>query len=108
MEAAQMTKPELLDRLYQIEHRLERKDDREVIEYTRELISSAYRLDHKDTDSLYKVGQHVVVCTDDIRMPKGTECVVMEIVKTTYKPYYIRNVNSEYCCWANVQDLQSL
>jgi len=54
-------------------------------------------------------GQEVKVISEDIRLPKGTICVVEEVVNDSYdKPYYIRNIESQYCCWASSKDLQVL
>ena len=54
-------------------------------------------------------GQEVKVISENLRLPKGTICVVEEVVSDSHdKPYYIRNVESQYCCWASRQDLQPL
>lgn len=54
-------------------------------------------------------GQMVKIISDNLRIPRGTICVIEEIVSDIHdKPYYIRNVESEYCCWASSKDLQIL
>lgn len=56
----------------------------------------------------FREGDKVVVVSEDTRIPKGTICVVERVsgVHTepndtciAIEPYYIRNIESEYCCW---------
>ena len=51
-----------------------------------------------------QIGDIVTVVTDNCRLPKGTQCEIMTYSKTTDQ-YYIRNVDSEYCCWAKKDDI---
>ena len=54
-------------------------------------------------------GDLVIVKTDNCRLPKGTVCIVEEVLNETHdKPYYIRNRDSQYCCWASSGDLRLL
>ena len=56
----------------------------------------------------FREGDKVVVVSDDVRLPKGTVCVVERVsgahtwannISLAMKPYYIRNIESEYSCW---------
>ena len=52
----------------------------------------------------FKEGDIVVVVSEDCRLPKDTICVVDKALpiwsdSTAFLPYYIRNIESEYCCW---------
>lgn len=54
-----------------------------------------------------RVGDIVLVATDNCRIPKGIECEIMMYSSVTDQ-YYIRNVDSEYCCWAKKEDLKEV
>lgn len=63
----------------------------------------------------YKEGDIVVVITDDCRLPKNTICVIektlpawSDSVLFCPAPYYIRNIDSKYCCWVYEDDIKSL
>ena len=56
----------------------------------------------------FRTGDKVKVVSDDCRLPKGTVCVTERVsavhtdpddVCIAIKPYYIRNIESEYSCW---------
>lgn len=56
------------------------------------------------------IGKKVRIITDNLRLPKGTTCEVIQWISPELdaKNYYIRNIESDYCCWASSQDLQFL
>ena len=56
------------------------------------------------------VGKECFVISDNCRLPKGTKCVVEQYVidELADKNYYIRNLDSAYCCWASAEDLKFL
>ena len=56
------------------------------------------------------VGKQCVVISDDCRLPKGTKCEVTQYIsgELSEKNFYIRNLESQYSCWASSQDLQFL
>ena len=47
-------------------------------------------------------GDQVKILSDNTRLPKDTIC---KIEKICHDEYYIRNVDSQYCCWAKAADL---
>lgn len=52
---------------------------------------------------MYEVGDNVTVISDNVRVSKGTKCRILDIYEGDY---YIRNIDSEYCCWAKDEDLE--
>lgn len=52
-----------------------------------------------------RVGDIVLVTTDNCRIPRDTRCVI-EAYTSTMDQYYIRNIESQYCCWVRKEDLE--
>lgn len=56
------------------------------------------------------VGMGCIVISDSCRLPKGTRCQVIHYIsdELSDKNFYIRNLESDYCCWASAGDLRFL
>ena len=52
-----------------------------------------------------RIGEAAIVIDEAGRLPKGTEVVVLAYSRTT-EQYYVRNVDSQYCCWFHPSSLQ--
>ena len=54
------------------------------------------------------VGDVVEVVSEDCGIPKGIRCkVTIKLDPLVYeKPYYIQNLESDYCCWASESDIK--
>ena len=52
-----------------------------------------------------QIGDIVTVVTDNCRIPRGTKCEIVAYV-STLDQYYIRNIESEYCCWVKKEDIE--
>jgi hypothetical protein len=74
----------------------------------REAISEFINQEHEVKKTTYCEGELVVVTSDDCRLPKGTVCAVMYITEAGVTSYYIRNVESDYCCWAREDQIKGV
>ena len=54
-----------------------------------------------------KVGDIVTIISDNVRLPKGTTCEITNYSELTNE-YYIRNVDSQYCCWVKPEDIKEV
>lgn len=73
--------------------------------------------ERKARKTTYGEGELVIVTSDNCRLPAGTLCAVMYISKlespeadpnNPVYSYYIRNVESEYCCWAREDQIKGV
>lgn len=74
----------------------------------REAISEFINQEHEIKKTTYGEGELVVVTSDDCRLPKGTVCAVMYTTEAGATSYYIRNVESDYCCWAREDQIKGV
>lgn len=82
----------------------------------REAISEFINNEHEIEKSTYGEGELVVVISDNCRLPKGTVCAVVYVsdlstlndVGESLYSYYIRNVESDYCCWVNEDEIKGV
>lgn len=73
--------------------------------------------ERKAKKTAYCEGELVTVISDNCRLPAGTLCAVMyvsELATPEADPnnpvysYYIRNVESDYCCWAREDQIKGV
>lgn len=81
------------------------------------LVQAVKEFDEEDREdrpqTKYKEGDIVVVVTDDCRLPKDTICVIEKVISIfsdslALCPYYIRNIESDYCCWVYTEDIKEV
>lgn len=51
------------------------------------------------------IGKKAIVIDESGRLPEGTEVEVVWYSKCTDQ-YYVRNVDSQYCCWFHPKSLR--
>ena len=112
-------KEKLITDLFVVGHHCSSSKDRDVIRWVMNYIDglssdfggyqSVYPECAKEDGESF-IGKKAVIITDNLRLPKGTTCEVIQWINPELdsKNYYIRNLDSQYCCWASSQDLQFL
>lgn len=112
-------KEKLITDLFVVGHHCSSSKDRDVIRWVMNYIDGLSS-DFEGYQSVYPecvkeggesfIGKKAVIITDNLRLPKGTICEVIQWINPELdsKNYYIRNIESDYCCWASSQDLQFL
>lgn len=116
-------KEKLITDLFVVGHHCSSSKDRDVIRWVMNYFDSApidKTIDLMNYQSVYPecakedgesfIGKKAVIITDNLRLPKGTTCEVIQWINPELdsKNFYIRNIESDYCCWASSQDLQFL
>lgn len=113
-------KQAIITDLYVVGHHCESSRDRDVIRQVMNAIDNCgegfedyepiYQECQKQDEEQSYIGKKVVIISDDCRLPKGTRCIVIQWINPAldFKNFYIRNVDSDYCCWASIQDLHFL
>lgn len=112
-------KEKLITDLFVVGHHCSSSKDRDVIRWVMNYIDGLLS-DFEGYQSVYPecakedgesfIGKKAVIITDNLRLPKGTKCEVIQWINPELdsKNFYIRNIESDYCCWASSQDLQFL
>lgn len=113
-------KEKLITDLFVVGHHCTSSKDRDVIRWVMNYIDeipsdfedyqSVYPECTKEKEATSFIGKRAVIISPALRLPKGTVCEVVQWINPELdsKNFYIRNIESDYCCWASSQDLQFL
>ena len=113
-------KQAIITDLYVVGHHCESSRDRDVIRQVMNAIDDCgeefedyqpvYQECQQQDDTPSYIGKKVAVISDNCRIPKGTLCIVVQWISPAldFKNFYIRNWESDYCCWASAEDLKFL